>query len=591
MPQDAMPKNAIPTDAATLAELGERYFRTQHTYDPYNATLLGLTEFDHLAGDPSRAAGEQAAADFAAIDAELAALDPAALDEAGQVDHAVLTVLSRGAGRDAHSALWAANASAKGYVSRQGLVFQAVPAMTVPDADAAERYEHRLAGLGTFLRALGERYREEAGRGRTPTALGVAHAVAQLEGHLALDLDADLLLAPATRAGDPALRERARETIASSVRPAMAALAELLRTELLPVARPDDRVGIEQVPGGEEGYADAVARHTTTDLSPAEIHQIGLDTLAELAVRWSEVGRRALGESELPAIAERLRTDPALRFRTREEIVDVAARALERAQQAQDGWFPRYDIPPCVIEEINPIDAEGAPLAYYRPPAVDGSRPGAHCLLATHPTERNRSEYEALAFHESVPGHHLQLATAQTLDLPRYRQHLDVEACSFNEGWGLYAEGLAEEMGLYSGDVALLGMLSFAALRACRLVIDTGVHRFGWSRQRAVDFLWEHTSTTRENAVSEVDRYICWPGQALAYRIGQREILRLRERARAELGPRFDPVGFHGAVLGNGALPLPVLDRTIARWTADVADTPAARAAGGPRSQEVAAWT
>lgn len=244
-----------------------------------------------------------------------------------------------------------------------------------------------------------------------------------------------------------------------------------------------------------------------------------------------------------------------------------------------------------MIEEINPVDAEGSALAYYRPPAVDGSRPGAHCLLATSPAERFRFEYEALAFHESVPGHHLQLATAQTLDLPRYRRHLDVEACSFNEGWGLYAEGLAEEMGLYSDDVALLGMLSFSALRACRLVIDTGVHHLGWSRGQAVEFMWTHTATTQENAVSEVDRYICWPGQALTYRIGQREILRLRERARAELGPRFDLVGFHGAVLGSGALPLPVLDQTIARWTAGVASTGTAGAAGGPLTEEASAWT
>lgn len=317
--------------STTLAELGERYFRTQHTYDPYNATLLGIVDFDHLAGDPSREASEQAAADFAAIDAELAALDTAALDPAGQVDAAVLTALSRGVGRDADHSLWAANASAKGYVSRQGLVCQAVPAMTAADPQGAERYEHRLAGVGSFLAALGQRYREEAARGRTPTALGVEHALKQLEGHLALDLDADVLLGPATRAGDPALRERARETIASWVRPAMAALAEVLRTELLPGARPDDRVGIEWVPGGAEGYADAVARHTTTDLTPAEIHRIGLDTLAELQARWSEVGRRALGESDLPAIAHRLRTDPALRFRTREEIIDVAERARQRA--------------------------------------------------------------------------------------------------------------------------------------------------------------------------------------------------------------------------------------------------------------------
>jgi uncharacterized protein (DUF885 family) len=576
----------VPQDPArTLTELGERYFVTQHTYDPYNATLLGLTEFDHLSGDPSSAASAAAADEFAAIGAELASLDVAALDEEEQVDHGVLTALVRGAGDDARHSLWAANASAKGYVSRQGLVFQAVPAMTIADAEGAERYERRLAGLGAFFAALGERYAEEAGRGRVPTARGVTHAVDQLEGYLALDLADDALLAP-TATADPDLRERAVDILRESVRPAMAALARRLRDELLPVARPDDRVGIRFVPGGEEGYAAAVARNTTTALTPEEIHRIGLDVLDELAPRWAEIGRRALGETRFPAIAERLRTDRALRFRTRAEIIEVAERALHRAQAAQDAWFPARDLPPCVIEEINPIDARNTAMAYYRPPAVDGSRPGAHCLLATHPEERFRFEYEALAFHESVPGHHLQLATAQQLDLPRYRRHLDVEACSFNEGWGLYAEQLAEEMDLYSGDVALLGMLSFAALRACRLVVDTGVHFLGWSRERAVEFMWRHTATTREHIENEVDRYICWPGQALAYQIGKREIVRLRERARAALGDRFDLRAFHGVVLGSGALPLPVLDRNIARWTAGVAGT-----AEGSTDTEASAWT
>jgi uncharacterized protein (DUF885 family) len=561
-----------------LTELGERYFHTQHTYDPYNATLLGLTEFDGLAGDPSVEASAAAAAAFAGIGAELEKLDVAALDEAGRVDHSVLTVLNRGAGQDAHHSLWAANASAKGYVSRQGLVFQAVPAMTIADADGAERYESRLAGVGGFLAALGERYAEEAARGRVPTALGVTHAVDQLEGYLALPLDDDALLAPA--AAHPAVRERALATVRDDVRPAMAVLAERLRAELLPVARPDDRVGIRFVPGGEEGYADAVARHTTTDLGPEEIHRIGLDRLAELRGRWSEVGRRALGESEFPAIAERLRSDRSLRFDSSAQIVAAARNALERAQAAQDGWFPRSALPECVIEEVNPIDAGNSAMAYYRPPAVDGSRPGAHCLLTTDPQERFRYEYEALAFHESVPGHHLQLATAQQLDLPRYRRHLDVEACSFNEGWGLYAEALAEEMGLYSDDLALMGMLSFAALRACRLVIDTGVHFFGWSRQQAVEFGWANTATTHENISTEVDRYICWPGQALAYLIGQREITRLRGRAQAALGPRFDVVGFHEAVLGDGAVPLAVLEQNIARWTA-----------GRSSDKEASAWT
>lgn len=563
--------------AVTLAELGERYFRTQHSYDPYNATLLGITEFDALAGDPSREAGEAAAADFAAIGDELAALPVDQLDEAGQVDAQVLGVLARGAGSDAAHSLWAANASAMGYVSRQGLVFQAVPAMTVTDADSADRYEHRLSGVGAFLTGLADRYAQETADGRVPTALGVQHALGQLEGHLAVDVAEDALLGPARAAGDASLVERATELVRSSVRPAMAELAARLRGELLAVARPDDRVGISEVPGGAEGYAAAVARHTTTDLTPDEIHQIGLDSLEELRPRWAELGGRLFGTEDLPAIAQRLRTDPGLRFTSSAEVLDTAAAALARAQAVQDRWFTPRALPGCAIEPINPADAGHSAMGWYSPPADDGTRPGVYHLLATDPTERFRYEYEALTFHESVPGHHLQLATAQQLDLPRYRRHLDVEACSFNEGWGLYCERLAEEMGLYSDDLSLLGMLSFSALRACRLVIDTGVHSRGWTREQSVEFMYSHTATTREHVASEVDRYICWPGQALAYRIGQREILRLRARASAALGERFDPRAFHDVVLGSGALPLAVLDQNIARWTA--------------HQEEASAWT
>ena len=426
---DARPTAAGP---AGLTELGERYFASQHTYDPLNATLLGLSEFDHLVGDPSREASEAAADAFAGIADELATLDPAGLSEAAQVDHQVLTVLNRGAEGDARHALWAANASAKGYVSRQGLLFQAVPAMTIADPEGGDRYLSRLGAAGGMLTALGQRYLTEARDGRVPTARGVRHAIEQLEGYLALELQQDVLLKPTTTAPADRVRSRALTLVDQTVRPAMAALAELLRTELLPLSRLDDRVGIRYVPGGEEGYQAALARHTTTGLTAEEIHQIGLDTLAELAPRWSELGQRALQESDFTALAGKMRTDPALRFENRQQIVDVAQAALERAQAVQDTWFPSYDIPDCVLEEINPLEAAHAALAYYRPPAVDGSRPGAHCLLTTEPEQRFRFEYECLAFHESVPGHHLQLATAQLLDIPRYRRYLDVEACSFN---------------------------------------------------------------------------------------------------------------------------------------------------------------
>ena len=554
------------TGAAELVRLGEAYFATQHSYDPYNATLLGIDEFDGLSFDPSREASERAAQQLAAIGRQVRGLATAGLTGAQRLDHGVLTALVEGARADAEHSLWAANASAQGYVSRPGLIFQAVPAMTAASPQAAARYLSRLSQIGATLDALGQRYLTEAAGGRTPTAVGVADSIRQLEGYLALPVAQDALLKPAQDA-EPAVREAATAHVTGTIRPAMARLAELLRRDLGPLARPDDRVGIREIPGGEAGYLAAVARHTTTALTPGEIHAIGLAELDELTGLWAQIGAEALGERDFTVIAARMRADPALRFRTREEIIAVAKDALDRAEAVRDTYFERYDISACVIEEINPIDADNTAMAYYRPPAVDGSRPGAHCLTTTNPTERFRYEYEPLAFHESVPGHHLQLATAQTLDIPRYRRHLDAELCAFNEGWGLYAERLADEIGLYSNDIARLGMLSFAALRACRLVVDTGLHHLGWSRQQAIDFMYQHTATTRVHVSSEVDRYIAWPGQALAYVTGKREIIRLRERARRALGPRFDLRGFHHAVLRNGAIPLTLLDDEIERWT------------------------
>jgi uncharacterized protein (DUF885 family) len=555
-----------PSPGAELSRLGEAYFATQHAYDPYNATMLGIDEFDGLSADPSREASAGAAQRLGAIAAEVRAVGTAGLTDAERVDHAVLTALVEGARADAEHSLWAANASAKSYVSRQGLIFQAVPAMTTASPEAAGRYLSRLSRIGATLDALGQRYLAEAADGRVPAAVGVDHAIGQLSGYLALPVAQDALLGPA-RGAQPAVREAAAAHVAGTIRPAMERLAALLRRDLAPLARPDERAGIGHIPGGEAGYLAAVARHTTTTQSPEQIHAVGRAELAELSDLWAEIGRDALGASDFTVIAARMREDPALRFRTREEILAVVGGALDRADAARDTCFERYDITGCVIEEINPVDAAGTAMAYYRPPAVDGSRPGAFCLGTTDPGGRYRYEYEALAFHESVPGHHLQLATTQTLDIPRYRRHLDVEVCAFNEGWGLYSERLADEIGLYSSPVARLGMLSFAALRACRLVVDTGLHHLGWSRQQAIDFMYDNTATTRAHVTSEVDRYIAWPGQALAYVTGKREIVRLRERAQRALGPRFELRRFHHAVLRNGAVPLTLLDEEIERWT------------------------
>ena len=556
---------AAAAAAAELGRLEDEYFATVHAIDPLAATQLGVTGFDDLLPDPSRAGAADGARRIGAIERQLADVDPGLLAEAGRTSHAVLAHLAGAARSDLEHGLWEANASAGGYVSPQAAVFQAVPTALLRDADAVAGYLRRLRGLARYFDAVTRRFRQAAADGKRSAQVGVRQAIAQLEGHLAKDIAADTLLTALLRAGQAeAARAEAERILGDDIRPAMRRLRDCLRDDLLPAARPDDQVGIRFAPGGPEGYLAAVRRHTTTELSPEEIHQIGLDVLAGLRAEWAELGGRVLGTSDVPSILARLREDQSLRFTDSAQIVATVQDALRRAEDARGDWFPGYDIPECVIEEIDPVKAGNASLAYYRPPADGGARPGAHCVLTAQPQDRFTYEYEALAFHESTPGHHLQIASAQTLTgLPAYRRFLDAEVCGYVEGWGLYCERLADEMGLYTSDLQRLGMLSFDALRACRLVVDTGMHHYGWPRSRAIEFMWDNTATTRSNVTNEVDRYIGWPGQALAYMIGRREIRRLRDRAARDLGARFDVRAFHGAVLGSGAVPLGVLDQIV----------------------------
>jgi uncharacterized protein (DUF885 family) len=551
-----------------LAQLSEEFFEVAHTADPFGATQVGAPGFDALVPDPSREGAGRDAQQIARIEERLSHIDPGLLDQAGRVNRAVLAHLAWAARSDIEHGLWEANASAGGYVSPQAMVFMSVPAALLDNAAAVDGYLRRLRGLDGYFDAVTARYRQARTDGRVPTAVGTRQAIKQIEGHIGRDLAADAMVT-VRLPGDvdeTEVRRQAAGLVDSQIRPALRRLLACLRDELLPAARPDDQVGIRFVPGGPEGYRAAVRKQTTTGLSPEEIHQIGLDVLAALQDEWAEVGSRVLQVTDVPAIHDRLREDRSLRFTDSGQIVRTVTAALQRAEEARDRWFPRFDIPECIIEEIDPVEAGNAPLAYYRPPAAGGKRPGAHCVLTTEPQQRYVYEYEALSFHESTPGHHLQIASSQTLPLPAFRRFLDAEVCGYVEGWGLYCERLADEMGLYTSDLQRLGMLSFDALRACRLVVDTGMHHYGWSRSQAMDFMWRNTATTQANVRNEIDRYIGWPGQALAYMVGRREIQRLRAEAERRLGARFDIRAFHGTVLGNGAVPLGVLDQLVTGW-------------------------
>lgn len=382
---------------------------------------------------------------------------------------------------------------------------------------------------------------------------------------------------------EPAERARFRASVLLVVRdmiyPSFQRYRDVLRDEVLPHARDDGHAGLVALPGGAEHYRLCIRRETSLELSPEEVHAFGLAEVEKVRGEIAELGGKVLGTSDVSAIQAKLRGSPEMHFRTAAEVVAKAESTLARARSA----IPRsFGILPEARCEIAIIPAHEAPLstiAYYRQPAADGSRPGRYYVNTYAPTTRTRYEAEVLAFHEAIPGHHLQIAIAQEIEgLPLVRRHAGNNA--YVEGWALYTERLCDEMGLYTSDVDRLGMLSFDAWRACRLVVDTGIHAMGWSRQRAIDYMLANTLLAANNVENEVDRYIGDPGQALGYKLGQREIFELRAKAMAALGDRFDIRAFHDQVLGQGAVTLAVLREEIDDWIAKTSPISAPTPAG-----------
>ena len=278
-----------------------------------------------------------------------------------------------------------------------------------------------------------------------------------------------------------------------------------------------------------------------------------------LATGWG------FGSTDPGAVMARLREDPALRFADAAEIVPMARSAVARAEEAAPRWFGRLPRERCRVEAVPQAEAPRAPGAYYEPAALDGTRPGTYFQNTSDPSRFPRHVLEFTAHHEAVPGHHFQISLAHGMKaMPLLRRIAEFTA--YDEGWALYCERLADEMDLYSSDLDRLGMLTGDSMRAGRLVVDTGMHALGWSRQRAVDFMRTNTPLTAAEIEVEVDRYIADPGQALAYMVGRLEIQRMRAEAERRLGDRFDIRSFHDTVLGSGSLPLPVLADLVGRW-------------------------
>ncbi|QVQ52105.1 DUF885 domain-containing protein [Spiractinospora alimapuensis] len=548
-----------------LAAIATDFFAAQQRAEPFHATLGGIPGYDAEVPDRTEAGEERLLATYRALRHRVTELADAPLSPSDDITR---RMVERSIDTEIETLLWRSPeyTATTFEFGPQSQVLELVPKARVTDREGANAYLERTAQLGRFLDACAERLRAGLRRGRTPYATGIRASITQIHDYLAMDLDADPLLEPIDAEespASPAQRESLSRILSEEVRPAIARLAETLDSELLPAARPDERCGLAHLDGGDHIYAEAVRHHTTLDTPAETIHEIGLECVADLADQYRALARSALGTTDLTEIFTRLREDPDLVFDPREEAVTAASRAVERAEAAAPAWFRHLPRRPYTIREFSEIESRGHSVAMYQPGgATDG--PGVY-WINTHGPVTHRHNAEAVAFHEVIPGHHLQVALAEELlALPEFRRFGNVTP--YVEGWGLYAEVLADEMGLYTSDLTRLGMLSENSVRACRVVVDTGLHHFGWSRARAIQYLVDNSPATLELAAAEVDRYVAWPGQALAYMMGRREILRLRENARQVRGARFDIADFHDVVLAEGAVPLPILAERVERW-------------------------
>jgi uncharacterized protein (DUF885 family) len=421
----------------------------------------------------------------------------------------------------------------------------------------------RWGALPKYLDTEIANLREGIKQGYTAPKLAVRIVIDQVRTLASTPLKDSPFDSPAIRDKTPEFQRQFNALIAEQINPAAKRYADFLEKEYLPAAR--EAIPVTANPNGAACYDASVLYHSSSPKTAQEVHDLGVRQNERLVAEMKAIGERSFGTTDVPALLARLRSDPQYRFKSREEKIAYSQAALARAKAAVPtvfGLLPKADV---VIKPYPAFREKNAPNE-YNPPAEDGSRPAVFFISAYQAEKQSRVEDESTAFHETIPGHHLQGAIA----LERKEIH-PIGRYIFNsgyvEGWALYSERVADELKLFSSDVDRLGMLSSQALRASRLVVDSGLHTLGWSRQQAIDYMLQHTAEGEHDVTSEVDRYIVWPGQATAYMIGMLEIRAARDEAEGALGSRFDIKAFHDRVLEDGGVPLTFLRAKIRAWS------------------------
>lgn len=433
-------------------------------------------------------------------------------------------------------------------------------------ADTPDRLAKLIARYAAFPATI-EQYISTLAEGvvdaRTAAAVPVRRAIEQIERMLAMPAAE----APAVTMVTVEDADRAGivEAVEEHIYAGLQRLRDYLVDDYEPHARPEP--GLSTTPGGDAAYRLAIRMQTTLDTTAEEVHAFGLADLTSIEAEKDEIAQR-LGHTDRHALRAALAADPVNHTDDPEALVRLAQEQTDRAYAAAPSYFGRLPSANCLVKAVEAYREAESPPAFYMPPPIDGSRPGQYYINTYQPTERLLHKIAAITFHEATPGHHFQIAIEMELEgLPAFRTlGARMAGASYVEGWGLYCERLAEEMGLYLTDEERIGMLDAQSFRAARLVVDSGLHAMNWTRDQAIEFMVEHGSLPPVDAAIEVDRYTIWPGQALSYKLGQREIERARADVSKAMGDRFDLRAFHDEVLGHGSLPLATLSREILGW-------------------------
>tara|TARA_E500000305_G_scaffold35426_2_gene26924 strand:- start:2668 stop:4407 length:1740 start_codon:yes stop_codon:yes gene_type:complete len=537
---------------------------------PQLRTYLGDTGANDRWGDMSLAAHAQRDAQRADFLTQLEAVDVDALNEQQQLSHAMLLRRLRSERREYALGLYLMPINMRSGPQHLHTLQERVTFNSERDyRDWLQRLQQLPQLLAEYRALLQEGIRQE----RTQARVVMERVPAQIDRLLAGEAEDSPFYKPfnsATAGLDEArmaeLRREASVVIARGLNPALAEFREFLLATYLPACR--EQPGIGSLPEGKALYRFLAGYFTTTDMTPEAIHEIGKAEVARLLEEMEDVKRSVGFAGDLQAFNTFLRSDPQFYYNSPEALFEgylAIAKRLDPQLVQLFGKLPRM---PYGVRPIPDTIAPDTTTAYYSRPAANGTQPGYYYVNLYRPEVRPKYEMEVLSVHEAVPGHHLQIALAQELEgLPLFRTTGGETA--FIEGWGLYAERLGYQMGLYTDPYSRYGQLTYDMWRAVRLVVDTGIHYFGWSRQEAIDYFTAHAGKSEADIVNEIDRYIGWPGQALAYKIGQLKILALRERAEDALGDAFDIRAFHDHLLGAGAIPLDALERRMDAWIAN----------------------